>query len=325
MAKILGIVSLIALLIVVVLTVSFAWNQDAKIMKSLVVNNKLEKYGVTIIPSTNSDFDTELTTYLKDSKESVASYTDAVKPFAVYVKNTSNKDIVGVSLRWEITKLDGSIQVSPQTEMSPNQLMGIKPRNPLLRGGLISSNSSRFFALDKNIQSLVRNESDTKTWNRSSVLTDEKIKQLQNYVPELRAKKQKIAEESSSISVVIDGIFFGDGTFVGTDRDYLFATMKAHIKAQKDFVKEVREAVKAKKSPKEIFKWFEFLAAERPLAPDRLNSNEAENYEYSYKVEFYYSAETSLRKKQKWTESEIIEKIMATEFDDSILLRKGGL
>lgn len=325
MTKILSVVSLIVLLIVVVLTVSFAWNQDTKIMKSLVVNNKLEKYGVTIITSTNSDFDTELTTCLKDSKESVAPYTDAMKPFAVFVKNMSNKDIVGISLRWEIIKPDGSIQVSPQTEMSPNQLMGIKPRNPLLRGSLIPSNSSRFFALDNNIQSLVRNESDRKIWNRPSVLTGEKIKQLQNYVPELRAKKQKMAKESISISVAIDGIFFGDGTFVGTDQDYLFATIKAYVQAQKDFVKEVREAVKAKKSPKEIFKWFEFLAAERPPAPDRLNSNEAENYEYSYKVEFYYSAETSLRKKQKWTESEIIEKITATEFDDSILLRKEDL
>lgn len=324
MPKITSIVLIFALLIVGILTVSFAWNQNTKTMKNLVVNNNLEKRGITLIPSASSDFDTEIAASLRDNYESATLYVDAIKPLTVFVKNTSTKDVVGISLLWEIAKADGSIQIIPQAESAPEPLMGIKSRNPVTRGSLIPSNSSRFFALDNNIQSLVRSESENLIWKRPSSLTGEKIKQLQNYLPELQVEKQKMTSEAVNISVSIDGIFFSDGTFVGVDRNYLFAAMKASIQAQKDFTKEVRETVKVKKSAKEIFNWFESLASERPSFPDRFN-DETEKFDYSYKVELYYSAKQALLKKQKWTESEIIEKIISKTTDDSVLLRKEDL
>lgn len=314
---------IIALLIVAALTVSFSLNQT-KIMKGLVVNNDLEMYGVILVPSTGSDFNSELITYLKNNQKDLSFYSDAVKPFAFFVKNTSAKDVVGISLRWEIQNADGSSQIFPQVESAPNQLMGFKSRNLVTRGSLIPSNTSRFFAWDADIQSLLRDESQNLASDRSSTLKYQRLEQLKKSIPKLRNKTQKIMNQAVNISVSIDGIFFNDGTFIGVDQNYLFATMRASIQAQKDFIKEIREAVKAKKNTKIIFDWLESLASKRPIAPDRFN-NETEKYNYRYEVTLYYSAKQALNKRRKYADNEIIKQIANLQTDDSIVLRKEGL
>lgn len=290
-------------------------------MINLTVKNDLQKHGIMLVSSSNDEFETELANNLKDYQAGVTPYLDAVKPFAVFVKNSSSKDVVGVSLRWDIIKLDGSVKVIPQTESAPNRLLGGKPRNSLTRGGLIASNSSRFFTLNWEIQGLVRDESQNKFVNRPTALDNKNLQSLKKYLPKLRDEQQKLIDQAEKISVSIDGVFFDDGTFIGTDQNYLFASMTASIQAKKDFANEVRKAISVKKNTKDIFDWFESLVKERPLAPEKFNS-EAEKYEYSYKIEMYYAAKQALLKKQKLSNAEIIEIVTALDDGDSIQLKK---
>ncbi len=325
MIRIVSICLTVTLAIVAILTVGLTLKQNIKTMKNVVVRNNFEKHGVTLISSNNESFDTELANYLKGNQEGVTPFIDAVKPFTVFVKNTSTKDIVGISLRWEITSYDGSVQSFPQIESSHSQLMGIKPRNSALKKGLASSlipsNSSRFFVLDMTVQQLVRNESQRATINDSSSLNGEKLKHFNEYLPQLQARNQKTMNDAISVSISIDGIFFSDGTFIGDDQNHFFAYMKGALDARRDFIKEMQGSVKAKKNTAEIFSRLESLASYKPLSINELDSEE-KMYAESYKAQLRVSAKKALAKKKKLSEREVVEEIAATELDNWIPLIK---
>lgn len=319
MIRIASIIVTFVLFIVATITISMAWKQNTKTMKNVFVKKDLINHGITLVTSTDADFGTELNTFIKDNDEDVLSFIDAVKPFAVFVKNTSTKDIIGISLRWEIVNSDGSINNLPQMESSPGQLIDFKRRNPAKKVNFIPLNSSRFFALDKTVQQLVRSESQRKL--NSSTLNGEELDELRKYLPKLRSEKQAIADKASKISVSIDGIFFGDGTFIGTDKNHFFAYMQATVDSRKDFVQEVREAIKAKKSIKEIFTRFESLASYNAPSIDELDSQER-MYEGSYKAHLCIWAKQAIAKKVKLNESKVIEEIANTSFNNWFLPRR---
>jgi hypothetical protein len=328
MKKVISIMMIVMLMVTLIVAGNSLWKKNAKTMSNLKAENNLQKKGVLLITPSDANFEAELATYLKGNQEIVKPFIDAAKPFVVFVKNTSGKDIVGVSLRWEITKSDGSIQVSPQDESTPYLLMGGKTHAPAEQGGfnfsLLPSNSAIFFSLNPLAQSTVRTESKRAANNRPSFLTNEIRNQLEEKLAKGQINSQRLSNESQNIAVSIDGIFFNDGTFVGEDKNNFYATTEALIRAQRDLTKEIRAAGKAKKSTSEVFKRLESLASKKPEYPDKFDSK-AEEAEYFYKIQLFNFASQTLRRSLKLSKEDLIGEITSNDLGKWSSLRKEDL
>lgn len=147
--KIMTAILIMALSLVVTLTVGFIWRQSAKNMINLETINNLQRYGVEIVSSTDANFNAEMIQYT-GGRNTVVPLVEAAKPLAIFIKNNSPKDIIGVSLRWNFVKLNGEVHTSRQIESITGGLMGRKPIDPWMVGktNLINGCFSRQTAIE---------------------------------------------------------------------------------------------------------------------------------------------------------------------------------
>lgn len=55
------------------------------------------------------------------------------------------------------------------------------------------------------------------------------------------------------MTVIADGIFFDDGTFIGPDTTDFFTEVKAQMDARRELLSEIRDELKAGKKADEVF------------------------------------------------------------------------
>jgi uncharacterized protein affecting Mg2+/Co2+ transport len=328
MYKFLSVLTAVVLLVSIAFAGNFLWSKNSKPMPNLAAENNLQKKGVFLKTPSDADFDAEIAAYTKADNETLNNLIAAEKPFTVLVKNNSDRNIVGISLRWVITDADGNERIFPQSESTPNLLMGGQTHAPAEKGGksfsLMPAHSSRFFSLDPSVQATVRNESRAAARGSQTTLTAQMLGRIQENIPNLKNNKEKLLAASENISVSIDGVVFEDGTFVGNDKNFFLAGFQATIQARKDFTKKIQDAGKLKKNASETFAGLQSLASDKPAAPEKFNS-ETEKFDYTYKIELRNLAEEALRKKQKLSESEIIEEITSRDTNGWTRLSKEAL
>lgn len=240
MKGIIGAMSLTVVLVIVgLLTLCFAWKDNINATENLTVKNDLQKFGVEIISPNNENFNNALTQYVGSYNE-VNPLVEAAKPFAVFIQNNSEKEIVGISLRWKFTKFDGKISEVNQIETSPGILMGMKPHDAFMVGktSLINSNSLKFFSYFPSIGEELLNAFKS---NRSKRFVYKLgSEQIQSYTSSIEAQKKLIISDVLNVSVVIDGVIFNDGTFIGENQSFLFESMSGLLQARKNFIKKLR-------------------------------------------------------------------------------------
>jgi hypothetical protein len=73
------------------------------------------------------------------------------------------------------------------------------------------------------------------------------------------SEKPEPITECASVTVVADGLFFDDGTFVGPDTTDFFTEVSSQLDARYEILRGVRDDLAAGKKPEEIFKGLELI------------------------------------------------------------------
>lgn len=298
-------------------------NKDVNTMKNLEVKNDLQSYGIKVISSNNTNFNDELMKYVGNNDE-VIPLVDVAKPFALFIKNDSSKEIVGIALQWEFAKSNGEINKVNQIETSPGVLMGMKPYDPFMIGktSLINSNSHRFISYFYGISEQLLNAFNSNSYKRFEYkLGSEKA---QDYISDAEYQKEMILRDVSSVSVIVDGIIFNDGTFIGKNQSFLFETMDGIVQAKRNFLKKLREAKQFHKSDTESLNEFisemQFISEDRQPSLNYVNGKEAFDQTYKYKMISFMKEITS--KRSKSTDSYILEDFLRVRDSEFIELKR---
>ena len=326
MKKIVNAVVIVILLVTVFIAGNYVWSKNNTPMINLAVNNDFKKHEILILSPNDSGFNAELNNYVKGNFENVNNLLKAAKPLTVVIKNNSHRNIVGISLRWEITDANGNRQSIPQSESTPGILMGGATRASVEKGGksysLLPSDSSRFFSIDPAVQSIVRNQS--RSVNFQSAETAEYLRQISEFIPQAKNNKEKILGDSEIISVSIDGIVFDDGTLMGADQNYFFDSIRGVIQAHKDFISEMKGLNQRGENVNATFNKLDEMASKRPDYPEKFNSK-SEQFDYSYKIQLYSLAQSALRKKDNLNEKDFIKNLTSSNFGNWTELHKEEL
>jgi len=294
------------------------------------VQNNLQEFGVRVVESNDLSFDALLREYVGQSNyDKVLPLISAAKPSAIFIKNESEKEIVGVALRWLFVGNNGTITEAKQIESSPGALLGMKPRDPFMVGktSLINGNSVRYFTHYHGLATPVINFFKSNSFKRFKYSLDSQ--HLESLISYAEYEKNTALKDVKAISVIVDAIIFKDGTFVGENRAHLIELTKGTIQARRDFLKEVREAKRLNKSDAQALDDFVSNAARRESTTktgiQKLSEgDEAFNQSYESHVNEY--AREIATKRLRATDAAIVKDLLATNDLDFIELREvGGL
>src|SRR5688572_20163574 len=207
------------------------------------IKNDLEGYGVGVGGPNDAGFNAELAQYVGEQNyDEVIPLVDSVKPLALFLKNDSSKEIVGIALRWQFTDTYGEINESNQIESTPGVLMGMKPLDPFMIGktSLINPKSSRFITYFQSVGMSIENFFKSNRSKRFEYKLDHN--QAQRHAFDIQSQRQFLPlKGASAVSVVVDAIIFNDGTFVGENRTFFFELMNGSVQARRDFLRQLRD------------------------------------------------------------------------------------
>jgi hypothetical protein len=259
------VMSLISALTIVT---AFLWSHKRVEAEMKFTKNDSSGHGVSIITVADPTFEELISAY---SGRHPQAPIDDLKPFSIFIQNTTEKTIVGFKVRWVFTKTDGTTvdKVTTRTTLwALTNTLGADTEAALQRtNGVIGPKSYGFVSLAAPPESLtgrVVNLADQSGMREElKVLNSE----LQNY---------------TEVSVNLDGIFFDDGGFTGTDDKY-YEDIKAEVDANQDVLKEIQSGIQKGKSGDEIFKSIE-EAANGPDVRLWSESTSRDHYQYVKKL-----------------------------------------
>jgi len=239
---------------------------------TIQVNVKdLPERGLVILSSSDPSFN-EKFSFLLRQKPSV--FVETLKPFSFIFNNMTDKSLVAYQLKWEMVKADGTINTRITSFANPRALMdGGAPGLEHLSvgaGHAIKASSSRFislfFSLDENpgggIGAYSSGSSQEGALNQiQQMARNSDIDKMVNYL-------STELQDYTRLTVIIDGAFFEDGTFVGPDSTRFFANFQANLDAKRDLLEEISFGVKHKQSLEDIFNELDILAKSEDVTID---------------------------------------------------------
>lgn len=289
-------------------------------MANLEISNNLQKYGVEIVGSSNSRFDIELRRLIGDSNQDLAPLINVAKPFSVIIINNSKKDVVGCSLKWEMSTPQG-IKVFPQIQSTPGELMGMKPVDPNIKGrtSLISAGHVKLFSFDNNIDQIFIKAKMTRYYKQRLTLTD--LYLSENALREIDDGKKRLLNAFSHISVSIDGIFFSDGTFVGSDSFFYFDSMRGRIEAHYDLISLLSESPSEATLSEAVTNYAGGRNKGRRRRPNPAESPETA-FQQGYEMKARSLGEEISRRRTKFTDQVIADDFLVNRDSKRVVLRK---
>lgn len=293
--------------------------------------NNLTTFGLEILSSNNANFDSELIRHIGDY-DGVLPLIDAAKPLVGFIKNNSSKEVVGISLRWEFFKSDSEEIFSTSDGVSsPGVLMGMKPRDPWMVGktSLINSNESRFFSYFGHVSQMIENVNKRVKYQR--IKYDPTAEDIQSRISSIEYQKNStVLRDVAKAVVSFDGIFFNDGVFVGSNRDFFFELINGSIQGKRDCLRKLRAARASGKSDSEITTQFVEEISEMmrqipefaPTHPGIKFTNGPEAFNQGYKSQLKSIEETVIRRKTKFSDTVIINDYLEVEDEGFIDVRR---
>ena len=265
----------------------FFWRTVKVHAMSVPINIKdFPEHGVRIIAASDPTFVRRAESFFEGQPQTIV---DRVKPFSVLLENSGTLAIVGSTVKWEITKRDGTTFNQPVSSVNTRALMDGEPRSiQTTRGAAIPPNSIRFVSvlgsagegqrvdLSRSWIAFRGSPSEGEAFRRA--LADSNMDEAFN-----RSIIGKVLTEATSVTVSVDLVFFEDGTFVGDDKGDFFNKVKADMDAQYDLYTEVTVAQYEGKTLEEIFKRVGELAASH--SQTRKSSPEIDSYSGKQKSE----------------------------------------
>jgi hypothetical protein len=316
--------------IVLILTVAPSrYNEKSMKEVELLIVNDTQEHNIHVIGPSDSSFNAELNEYTRDGSR-IDPLIQAAKPLALFIKNDSNHEIIGVSLRWKFLKTTGEMREVPQIEVNPGVLIGLKPRDPSMIGktSLVKRGSMRFFSYftmsiqQKIVLANMKSRNPNVSDPNEIGLTPQEISSIDQQVT---SQKEKLLESISSITVSVDGILFEDGTFVGDDKNFFFDLMRGRTQARRDLLIQIEDARQADQSDKEILSVFLSdisPARRRELTGNSGYMNSEEAFQSGYKSSMNSLRREFARQRSKMSDSLVLRKFRLVKLGDFITLRK---
>ncbi|HWN11291.1 MAG TPA: hypothetical protein VNO50_18795 [Pyrinomonadaceae bacterium] len=189
-------------------------------------------------------------------------------PYSVLLKNTSNRAVVGYSLQWQC--FDGAPETSHRSLSNDRNL------NRIVSWVFLHGEESNRKAAINGSEDVVKPHS---TWLISSDGSARSLGLNRVEVPFAKTPDASYGGGAlngcASMTVIADGIFFEDGTFIGPDTNALFTRVKSEMDARHELFQEIDNDLKSGKKVEEIFKELERIRdaevvrlGERPSADD---------------------------------------------------------
>ena len=254
---------------------------------SLQINVRdLPEHGISLMTASDPSFEKRISAVLKGKPDALV---DALKPFSVFLMNSSDKAIVAYNLNWKLMKADGTIITRKSGGANSGALMyGGSPgfeHVSTITGHAIRPGSGRFVSLgfslseddSTGISAVITGSEDRGTLARLEKVTKE-------YTPSAIAKDASAElRQYSNITVVVDGIFFEDGSFIGPDETDFFAYVKAGVDAKYALLREVKTHLDDNRDLLDIFKGLEELAKDQSATVNDASTS-TDHYKYFRKV-----------------------------------------
>lgn len=277
------VISIVLSALVAAIAVSIS--KGARAVEVTINVKDLPEHGLHIIGPSDSSFDGMMAKVIRNEP---AAVVEALRPYSFFLRNAGGKHVVAYKIRWECTKPNGTVIYKDSskssawifTDESGADLERVLPRDD----SIIKPNTTWFFSLGAAPRELDDSSGTVEQDSWSAVIKGENTQGQAPPPDKTKALRFVTAELSTytSITIILDGVFFEDGTFVGPDATGFFDAVKSEIDAKFDLLAELGKAASQAKSGDEIFKHIEEEAdgPEVDLGP---NSTPADYYRFHKK------------------------------------------
>ncbi len=267
--------------------------------------------GVHIITSADPDFESVASNYFTSQS---STSNESLKPFSVFIKNSGHRTIVAYMLVWQVLRSDGQVLTNATSYSEPGILMGNEiPTDPRFKHTqAIEPGTVRGFSWTGTISA----EGNPRLGAANAKQSD----QSQSFQPaDAAAIRDQLTTELSQatdVTVSLDGVFFDDGEFVGSNTTGFFERIQAMVKAKVDLCADIA-AASEKGTLEEAF---EHVAAKH-LSPTVVLTSEASPEDY-YKYYTKLFAEEIDNMKNAYGKQKLAEHLVRLHKRPRPLLKK---
>ena len=202
---------------------------------------------------------------ISPSDATVSKSPKTVDPYSVVIRNRSSRAVVGYSIKWEC--FDGKNE-SANRDISYDHwfsnILGV-----VFLHGEETERRNVLSTLEEVIE-------PNSSWHISPNFPARKIdgdsKAVSTGIDE--AVLAKIRAACPVMTVTVDGVFFDDGTFIGSDTTNFFARVKTQMDVRYEVLQGVRDELQSGKNPVEVFNGLERIrdSEETPVSGDETRS-----------------------------------------------------
>lgn len=216
---------------------------------------------------------------------------ESLSPYSVFLKNETEKTIVACQLKWDLVAPSGEVETETTGFITLWRLMNQGASG--IGGETVEPKSAKLF-FPSNVANAVIDSLSRADGRTNSSVNLLRAAHLDELATEL--------SQSASITVSIDGVFFDDGTFVGSDSTHFFDYVVSLRDARIDLFREMEREALQDGNVGRAFETAKHLvgASETKLRP---NSTPTELYSFHKKK----VAEEVLQMKQKAGEEKTLK------------------
>lgn len=279
--------ALFLLISLILVTISVINPTGMYAMNITVQTRDIPEHGLLLIAAAHPLFEENLTSVLLRNKIDQAPNT--IKFLSVFLKNSGQQSLVAYRLKWELVDANGRISSYYRTFAGPLLLMeDSDPQEQSAKRAseyTIAPGSLHFLSLvpmpsesrlGGTVTSVSRSEGESTAESLKHAVQEGNVAELsKTYTAKLNG--------STGVRISIEGAFFDDGSFVGSDGSDFFDSFKAHRDARYDLYNKILAAWQLKKSADEISDYLTKLTSERISSP-KPGSPSVEHYRFYTRV-----------------------------------------
>jgi hypothetical protein len=216
----------------------------------------LASHGVILLPPGHPQFEAGANEALGDKPSELAK---AVKNVAVVIRNSSDKTVIGYTLKWQFKAVDGSMTAKSISYVQSAALLdaGRAKHPPNLPGGiLIPPESKRLVSLFGSMGSD----------SHPGLKVDANVQQQ---IDKIKA----LINQSSEVTVVLDSVLFEDGSSAGPNETHALDDFVKSFDGLQAFYRHAMQLVDSGTSEPDIVAWLKTQMVADPGAANQSEFN----------------------------------------------------
>ena len=273
---------LIAALILPI-TVGFVFSQYTKNMQIGYSSKDLPEHGLIIVKPSDAEFDTLATILL--AEQNIPDF-EKIKPFSIFLKNNNSKAVVAHSIVWQFIDSDGIVISRVANYLNAPALTDgiLDMETDKEYSESIAAGSYKFLTLAPKLYSQGGGGGSVESINKGDVLnTTQELSIEEKRSKAIDSLYSNVLKNKNEVVILLDGVFFEDGLFVGSDTTNFFNMVDTHVKAKRDIVSLVSDNLKNSVSINTLDKTLK-IKSETKLKDSYNILNSEDQYDYSTKM-----------------------------------------